>query len=294
MIIKPHEKRNDDLLLQQFKMVMDKLVPLRRKGYVSGPDFDKCCKELYGSSIRGSLQNRFGSGKGRQDGFNIVKEKLGYSLLRTYSKQEVLDIYINIYQKNRKQPTEGDIEKIVSMNTVYRHFGRHMNAVDEMLKALGIDGKGIYPVNIKLNPAQKIGEDIRRFGLNIEEAPVNEQGVVFIFAKTHQLLGFPIIERPQQEFPDCRSTCIRTGVLTRVNIEFKYNCAAAFKKGRGIDRYHGQKINYLICWINDSIKNTAIFSRAGIEVISLKDELEKFFVQGKLNKITNVEEPGSF
>lgn len=289
MTIKRHEKRNDDLLLQQFRMVMDKLVPLRRKGYVSGPDFDKCCRELFGTSIRSALQKRFGSGKGKEDGFNIVKARFGYPVLRTYTQQEVLDIYIKAYQKKGKQPTEGDIEKIISMNTVYRHFGRHMNAVDEMLKALGIDGKGIYPVNIKLNPAQKIGEDIRRFGLNIEEAPVNEQGVVFIFAKTHQLLGFPIIERPQQEFPDCRSTCIRTGVLTRVNIEFKYNCATAFKKGRSIDRYHEQKINYLICWMNDSVKNTAIFSRAGIEVISLKDELEKLFVQGKLNKTACVE-----
>jgi hypothetical protein len=151
------------------------------------------------------------------------------------------------------------------------------------LKSLGIDGKGIYPPNIKLIPAQKVGEDIRRFGLNIEEAPVNEQGVVFIFAKIHQLLGFPIIERPQQEFPDCRSTCIRTGVLTRVNIEFKYNAAAAFKKGRSIDKYQSQKINYLICWVNDSPKNTAQFSRAGIEVISLKDELEKLLILGKLN-----------
>lgn len=286
MTIKRHEKRNDDLLLQQFKMVMDKLVPLRRKGYVSGPDFDKCCRELYGTSIRSALQKRFGSGKGREDGFNIVKEKFGYSVLRTYSKQEILDTYINVYKSKKKQPTEADIKKHVSMRSVYNHFDKHMNAIDEMLKALGIDGKGIYPSNIKLIPAQKIGEDIRRFGLSIEEAPVNEQGVVFIFAKTHQLLGFPIIERPQQEFPDCRSTCIRTGVLTRVNIEFKYNCAASFKKRRTIEKYQEQKINYLICWINDSPKNTAMFARAGIEVISLKDELEKLLLKGKLNTST--------
>jgi hypothetical protein len=130
MTIKPHEKRNDDLLLQQFKMVMDKLVPRRRKGYVSGPDFDKCCREMYGTSIRSSLQKRFGSGKGMEDGFNIMKTMFGYPTLRTYGKQEVLDIYIKVYKEKGKQPTEGDIEKVISMNSVYRHFGRHMNAVD--------------------------------------------------------------------------------------------------------------------------------------------------------------------
>jgi hypothetical protein len=153
-----------------------------------------------------------------------------------------------------------------------------------MLKALGIDGKGVYPPNIKLSPAQKVGEDIRRYNLDIEEAPVNEQGVVLVFGKIHQLLGFSVIERLQQEFPDCRATCTRTGVLTRTNIEFKFNCKGAFKKGRGIEKYRSQKVNYLICWINDAPKITREFSRAGIEVIAIKDELEKLLAFGKLSK----------
>jgi hypothetical protein len=285
--IKPNEKRSDDNLLRQFKEVMDMLVPLRPKGYVSGRDFDKQCQELFGISIRGALQNRFASAKGRSDGFNLVKAKLGYVVLRTYSEHEVLEIYKEVFNEKGKQPTENDIKKKVSMRTVYRHFGSHMKAIDAMRGALGLEGKGIYPKNIKLNPAQKVGEDVTRFNLGLIEAPVNEQGVVFVFAKTHGLLSFPIVERPQQEFPDCRTTCMRRGVLERVNIEFKFSCKGAFKKGRGIIKYKEKGINYLICWKNDSTKNTMEFARAGIEVIALKDELEKLLVEGKLNKQLN-------
>lgn len=283
-MIKPNEKRTDNALLSQFKMVMDKLVPLRRKGFVSGLDFDKQCRELFGTSIRSSLQKRFGSGKGKEDGFNIIKEHFGYTVLRTYSRQEVLDIYVKAYNEKGKQPTESDIEKAISMNAVYRHFGNHMKAVDAMRENLGLNGKGIYPKNIKLNPTEKIGDDIKKFNLSMDQAPVNEMGVVMIFSKIHELLKLPTIERAQQEFPDCRTTSLRRNVNEKVNIEFKFNCKSAFKKGRNIEKYRLQRIHYLICWINDSPKNTAEFARAGIEVIALKDELEKLLAEGKLGK----------
>ncbi len=278
MRIKRNEKRDADVLKKQFQMVMDQLVPLARNGNVSGAMFDAACRSMYGTSIRQSIRTRFASSKGKNDGFNQLKTELGYTSLRTFSKQEIIDRYIELYKKTGKQPTETDITRSgISMNPVYRHFGNHMTAVDAMYQAMGIDQQATYPLNVNVNRGEKIGEDLSSLPIGLKEGPVNEQGVVFVFAKVHHQIGFPVVEKPQQEFPDCRATCIRGTYHSRVNIEFKYLSSMAFKKGRGIEAYLNKKINYLICWENNSPGNTRKLARVGIEIISLREELIKLF-----------------
>jgi hypothetical protein len=277
-MIKRNERRSDSTLQNQFKMIMDSLVTQRLNGYVSGPDFDRVCREIFGASIRPSIRTRFASEKGKNDGFNQLKILLGYKVLKAWTRSEVINLYISIFKSSGKQPTESNlIGKGVSMTTVRNIFGVHMNAVNEMYIALGLDKIAIYPKNINLNPAERIGEDITRFEIGLDKEPVNEQGVVFVFSKIHKEIGFPRVECVQQYFPDCRAECTRTSKKTRANIEFKHLCSTAFKKKRDIEKYRSQKINYLICWDNDSKANTTKFSIAGIEVISLKKELEKIY-----------------
>ena len=278
MRIKRNEKRDADVLKKQFQMVMDQLVPLARNGNVSGVVFDAACRKMYGTSIRQSIRTRFASAKGKNDGFNQLKAELGYTSLKTFTRREIIDRYIELFKTIGKQPTESDIiQSGISMNPVKRLFGNHMGAVDAMYLAVGHDQQAIYPVNIKLNRSERIGEDLSGLPIGLKEGPVNEQGVVFVFAKVHHQIGFPVVEKPQQEFPDCRATCVRGSYHSRVNIEFKYLSSMAFKKGRGIEAYLNKKINYLICWENNSPGNTQKLARAGIEVISLREELIKLF-----------------
>lgn len=285
MRILKHEKRSPELLKKQFKMVMDHLVPNSKNGYVSGPGFDKICREIFNTSIRPSIRTRFATTSGKNDGFNNLKKQLGYKVQRIWTKQEILAHYYNIHKSLGRQPTENDIiGTSLSMTTVYHHFGTHMKAVDAMFIANNIGLKAVYPPNIRLNTPEKIGEDFSKYSsLGMLEGPVCEQDLVILWAKIHRLIGFPVLEKTHQEFPDCRATCTRGSQHTRANIEFKYLCSATFKKNRRIEAYRTKKIHFLVCWENDSIRNTKQLVQAGIEVISLKEELLKLFQNGEVS-----------
>lgn len=282
MKILPYEKRTDEELINQFKAIMDFAIQATGKRNISGPVFDQFCRSMFGSSIRSSVKKRFGTANQREDGFTLLKLRLGYPIFKTWTKQEIIELYFSVYTTLGKQPTEANIEASgISMKPVYTHFGTHMKALKAMYQVRGINPEPVYPPNIVPRRGERIGENIRHYKLGMVEGAVNEQGVVMMFGKIHHLLGFPEIENSQQEFPDCRATSTRQpGRNIRVNIEFKFLCSGAFKNQRGIDKYKQQKINYLICWENDSSSNSKKLFTAGIEVIALKDELSRLYKEG--------------
>lgn len=286
MKILPNEKRTDEELINQFKAIMDFAILATGKRNISGPVFDQFCRSMFGSSIRSSLQKRFGTANQKEDGFNLMKLRLGYPVLRTRTKEEIIEHYFRVYTSLGKQPTEANIQGSgISINTVYTRFGTHMKALKAMYEVKGINAEPVYPPNIVPRRGERIGENIRHYKLGMIEGAVNEQGVVMMFGKIHQLLGFPEVENSQQEFPDCRATCTRKrGSNIRVNIEFKFLSSGAFKKQRDIDKYKQQKINYLICWENDSSSNSKKLFTAGIEVIALKDELSRLYKEGLIGR----------
>src|SRR5439155_11602028 len=56
----------------------------------------------------------------------------------------------------------------------------------------------------------------------LEHAPVNEQGVVFLFGMTCRELGY-VVETVKQGFPDCEAKRqLRPGMWQRVRIEFEF------------------------------------------------------------------------
>jgi hypothetical protein len=104
------------------------------------------------------------------------------------------------------------------------------------------------------------GELINFRGL--QHAPVNEQGVVFLFGMIASEIGF-LIESVQVGFPDCEGKRkIGKDKWQRVRIEFEY-LSSHFKD-------HGHNINkcdLIICWKNN-------WSDCPIEVIELRKEIE--------------------
>lgn len=76
-------------------------------------------------------------------------------------------------------------------------------------------------------------------------APVNEQGVVFLFSKVHDDLGIKI-EGIQQAYPDARGRRFNGRGWVEEKIEFEYRCSDFKIHGHDIE-----KCDIIVCWIND-------------------------------------------
>lgn len=105
-----------------------------------------------------------------------------------------------------------------------------------------------------------VGDPINVEGLTY--APLNENGVIYLFAKLAPRLGF-IIESIQPAFPDAKGRRRTARGLEDVWIEFEYR-ASSF-------RTHGHdpaQCDLIVCWENDWLD-------APIEVLALKEVVEK-------------------
>ena len=98
----------------------------------------------------------------------------------------------------------------------------------------------------------------------LQHAPLNEQGVVFLFGMICFELGF-IVEAIRNEYPDCeakRRIDRNRDRWERVRIEFEY-CSSSFKE-------HGHDpigCDLIVCWIHD-------WKECSLEVIELKSVIE--------------------
>jgi len=101
---------------------------------------------------------------------------------------------------------------------------------------------------------------------DLRHAPINEQGVVYLFALVSRDLGFTV-EAIGTKFPDCeamrRVSSKKGDRWQRIHIEFEYY-SSDFRK-------HGHKVegcDIIVCWKHDWIE-------CPIEVIELSDVIKK-------------------
>jgi hypothetical protein len=112
-------------------------------------------------------------------------------------------------------------------------------------------------------PVQLFGEPIDFRGLR--HAPINEQGVVYVFGMVSRELGF-YIEAVQQGFPDCEGKYLydkKKNLWAKARIEFEFKSSNF--------RLHGHDANqcdFIVCWEND-------WPDCPIEVIELRNEILK-------------------
>jgi hypothetical protein len=77
----------------------------------------------------------------------------------------------------------------------------------------------------------------------LQHAPVNEQGVVFLFGMICRELGY-VVEIVKQGFPDCEAKrLIRPGIWQRVRIEFEFQSRTFRSHGHDPDR-----CDLIVCW----------------------------------------------
>lgn len=105
-----------------------------------------------------------------------------------------------------------------------------------------------------------VGEPINFRG--VIYAPVNEQGVVFLFSKVHDDLGIKI-EGIQQAYPDARGRRFNGKGWVEERIEFEHKASDFKTHGHDIER-----CDIIVCWIND-------WQNCPIEVIELKSVVKE-------------------
>ena len=117
-----------------------------------------------------------------------------------------------------------------------------------------------------IEPEHYVGERIDLPGLTY--APINEQGVVFLFGMICHHMDV-IVEHIQQGFPDAEAIDYRhnrsRGIRRRIEFEFR---SSGFTKGTKKDKHHPTKCDIIICWEHDWKK-----CPARIEVIALKSRI---------------------
>lgn len=129
-----------------------------------------------------------------------------------------------------------------------------------------IERMPIIPETIKLNkqkPRNVIyGEPINFRGL--QYAPVNEQGVVYLFGMISLELGF-LIESIRTGYPDCEGKRCFDKINQQwehVKIEFEYNSKNFIDHGHNPD-----ECDIIVCWLHD-------WQDCPIEVLELKSVIK--------------------
>ncbi|HEY0350430.1 MAG TPA: hypothetical protein VGC60_20000, partial [Pyrinomonadaceae bacterium] len=119
--------------------------------------------------------------------------------------------------------------------------------------------------------ARVFGEPLNFRGLL--HAPINEQGVVFLFGMISKELGF-VVESVQNPFPDCVAKRLidkRRRLWHEVRIEFE------FESRRFVKHEHAHpNCDLIVCWEHN-------WPDCPLEVISLKEEIRKLSPDAKEN-----------
>jgi len=111
-------------------------------------------------------------------------------------------------------------------------------------------------------PKSIVGDPINFEGL--QYAPLNEQGVIFLFGKLHKDLGI-ILEAIQVSYPDAKGRRKTPKSWKDVWIEFEYR-SSAFK----LHGHDPNQCDLIVCWEHD-------WEDCPLEVIELRKVIEKRF-----------------
>jgi Homing endonuclease associated repeat len=200
--------------------------------------------------------------------------------------EQLFQDWAGVVRKVKKVPslTEYEQKSKYSIRPLLRVFGAWSNVADGMKlyaidRGLADEYKDVLDVIEQRATRQsdvprvsvptcgpKILKDRPMYGLRIQDsplvfAPVNEQGVVYLFGALSERLGFLVL-RVQTEFPDCEAMRVVDGKrMQRVRIEFEYesrNFLRHMHEPAGCD--------LIVCWEHN-------WPECPLEVVELKGEI---------------------
>lgn len=207
---------------------------------------------------------------------------------KPYEKGNLFQNLKEVFEKSEGLCSRTKFNKIssISHDSYRRHFGSWQEALINFKKWLE-DNKYDYPWIAELpdnlpEEVQETSEEEADFKkqwkatggnkygsfLNfrgLQHAPINEQGVVFLFGMVCLELGF-IVEAVQSGFPDCeakRRIDNKKDHWERVRIEFEYRSTNFREHG-----HNPTKCDLIVCWEHN-------WKECPIEVIELKKVLSE-------------------
>jgi len=212
---------------------------------------------------------------------------------KPYEKEELLQNLKEVFENTDGLCSRTKFNKIsnISHDSYRRHFGSWQNALIEFKNWLEskeysypwmaelpediADDISIQQVSNEVPSDEKdvkrqwIPTTANRYGsfLNfrgLQHAPINEQGVVFLFGMICFELGF-IVEAVRSGFPDCeakRRIDRKKDHWERVRIEFEYRSRNFREHG-----HNPSKCDLIVCWEHD-------WEECPLEVIELKSVIE--------------------
>jgi hypothetical protein len=129
-----------------------------------------------------------------------------------------------------------------------------------------------HAVPVQLSPVRQreTGHQTQLFGEPIDfrglrHAPINEQGVVYLFGMVSRELGFSI-EALQQGFPDCEGKYLHDpgrNLWAKARIEFEFRASNFEKHG-----HDPNQCDFIVCWEDD-------WPASPLPVIELRREILK-------------------
>ncbi|MCF6155228.1 MAG: hypothetical protein E3K36_08235 [Candidatus Brocadia sp.] len=256
---------SDDSLLNELKRV----AKLIGKDILTQKDFSQHSKTNHSTIVK-----RFGS-------WNSALERAGLHVGRkaNISTEDLFSEIEKVWNRLGRRPQYREMERFgkFSLKPYENRFGSWIKAVEKFVKwkedkrpivekELNTISPEILIDTVKERKKVKkveYGEPIDFLGLR--HAPLNEQGVVYLFSILSRKLGF-IIEAVRTDFPDCegkREIPGKPGRWERVSIEFE------FKSSHFKDHDHNpDECDVIVSWEND-------WKDCPIEVISLKEIMLK-------------------
>ncbi len=207
----------DEELLAELRRVADVL----RKDSLSGDEFNRHSK-----LNRSVYKKRFGT-------WNKALLKAGLKIRKRLilHDEEIFREIERVWDSLGHEPSKAEFDRMsnISSATIKTRFHGFRNALrvfaDKGDRALGeASGKGALKTPPLVPPRQRspeYGDYINFRGMM--HAPLNEQGVVFLFGMVSKELGF-IVEAARSAFPDCEAKRIlpKTGKYVRSEIEFEF------------------------------------------------------------------------
>jgi len=268
-------------IIQEIQRMASSIAPKR----ISSIEFYK------NSSVsKGKLRYHFGSWNEALSVAGLEPNPSGIHIsgYKKFSDDELLEEIGRLWKKTGFRPT-GDLmnsEGKFSQNPYKKRWGKWSTAINEFIKRFGVpsivDIEGTQTPNTspktekpiiipetykpKLNAKKKkqvvYGEPLDFRG--VRYAPINEQGVVYLFGMVSHELGF-LIESIRTDFPDCegkRQLDSKGTKWQNVRIEFEYKSSNFSEHGHDPDL-----CDLIVCWVHD-------WEECPVEVLELRSTLK--------------------
>lgn len=241
------------------------------------------------------IENKFGSWNRAIEAAGLKSNPartIGRKPVLQLSDDELLHEIIRLSSELRKIPTERELIAFgrVSLKPYRKRWGTLREAVEVAFDKFGVpeaisETDLLAPVSQPAKPKNVLdrtvsspvsvakprtsrgkvqyGEPIDFRGLR--HAPVNEQGVVYMFGMVSRELGF-VIESLRTAYPDCEGKrCVdeKRQLWERVLIEFEFRSSNFHQHG-----HDPEGCDLIVCWIHD-------WTDSPLEVIELRSEINR-------------------